>query len=80
MKYLLAIGVFLLAACSSSPDKVYYQLPMKAPEVQSATVMGKGQVWLQRITLADVLTSNGITYQTSDVAYQMPARIYGQVR
>ncbi|MCZ0180624.1 ABC-type transport auxiliary lipoprotein family protein, partial [Escherichia coli] len=54
---------------SSSPDKVYYQLPMKAPEVQSATVMGKGQVWLQRITLADVLTSNGITYQTSDVAY-----------
>ncbi|MTC75844.1 membrane integrity-associated transporter subunit PqiC [Providencia rettgeri] len=69
MRYLLAIGVFLLAACSSSPEKMYYQLPMKAPEVQSVAVMDKGQIWLQRITLADVLTSNGITYQTSDVAY-----------
>ncbi|MEX6399449.1 ABC-type transport auxiliary lipoprotein family protein [Providencia hangzhouensis] len=31
--------------------------------------MDKGQVWLQRIMLSDVLTSNGITYQTTDVSY-----------
>ncbi|VEB68035.1 ABC-type uncharacterized transport system, auxiliary component [Providencia rustigianii] len=69
MRYLLSIAVLLLAACSSTPEKMYYQLPMKAPEAQQAVVMGKGQVWLQRVTLSDVLTSNGITYQTSDVAY-----------
>ncbi|GAB1438256.1 membrane integrity-associated transporter subunit PqiC [Providencia sp.] len=69
MRYLLSIFVLLLAACSSTPEKKYYQLPIKAPQSQSAAVMDKGQVWLQRIMLSDVLTSNGITYQTTDVSY-----------
>ncbi|WOB89848.1 membrane integrity-associated transporter subunit PqiC [Providencia sp. PROV175] len=69
MRYLLSIFVLLLAACSSTPEKKYYQLPMKTPQTQSAEVMNKGQVWLQRIMLSDVLTSNGITYQTTDVSY-----------
>ncbi|OAT53680.1 membrane integrity-associated transporter subunit PqiC [Providencia heimbachae] len=69
MRYLLSIFVLMLAACSSVPEKKYYQLPMKAPVAQEASVMGKEQVWLQRIMLSDVLTTNGITYQTSDVSY-----------
>lgn len=70
MRYLLSIFVLMLAACSSTPDKMYYQLPVKSPVTQTATVMSEqNQIWLQRIMLADVLTSNGITYQTSDVSY-----------
>lgn len=69
MRYLISIFVLLLAACSSTPEKMYYQLPIHASETQSAAVMNKGQVWLQRIMLSDVLTSNGITYQTTDVSY-----------
>lgn len=70
MRYLLSILVLMLAACSSTPDKMYYQLPVKPPATQTATVMSEqNQVWLQRVMLADVLTSNGITYQTSDVSY-----------
>ncbi|MEQ4673614.1 membrane integrity-associated transporter subunit PqiC [Providencia vermicola] len=69
MRYLISIFVLLLAACSSTPEKMYYQLPIHASETQSVAVMNKGQVWLQRIMLSDVLTSNGITYQTTDVSY-----------
>lgn len=70
MRYLVSILVLMLAACSSTPEKMYYQLPVKAPATQTAVVMGQqNQVWLQRVMLADVLTSNGITYQTSDVSY-----------
>ncbi|EMF0916881.1 membrane integrity-associated transporter subunit PqiC [Providencia stuartii] len=70
MRYLISIFVLMLAACSSTPEKVYYQLPVKSPATQSTVVMGQqNQIWLQRIMLADVLTSNGITYQTSDVSY-----------
>lgn len=69
MKYFLSIFVLMLAACSSVPEKMYYQLPMNAPEVQSSVVMDKSQIWLQRIMLSDVLASNGITYQISDVSY-----------
>ena len=69
MRYLISIFVLLLAACSSTPEKMYYQLPINASKTQSAAVVDKGQVWLQRIMLSDVLTSNGITYQTTDVSY-----------
>ncbi|EKT58455.1 membrane integrity-associated transporter subunit PqiC [Providencia sneebia] len=70
MRYIVSILVLMLAACSSTPEKKYYQLPMKASAAQTATVMGqKNQIWLQRVMLSDVLTSNGITYQTSDVSY-----------
>ncbi|MGO2334711.1 membrane integrity-associated transporter subunit PqiC [Providencia sp.] len=69
MRYLLSLFVLMLAACSSVPEKMYYQLPMKSSKVQNVEVMSKNQVWLQRIMLSDVLTSNGITYQTSDVSY-----------
>lgn len=70
MRYLVSIFVLMLAACSSTPEKMYYQLPVKAPATQTAVVMGQqNQIWLQRVMLADVLTSNGITYQTSDVSY-----------
>ncbi len=44
---------------------------MKTPQTHPAEVMDKGQVWLQRIMLSDVLTSNGITYQTTDVSYNV---------
>ncbi len=41
MRYLLSIFVLLLAACSSTPEKKYYQLPMKTSDT-SAEVMDKG--------------------------------------
>ncbi|KPD01885.1 membrane integrity-associated transporter subunit PqiC [Moellerella wisconsensis] len=70
MRYLAFIAVFMLAACSNTPDKAYYQLPINATKIQEqANTTGRNQIWVQRITLSDMLAANGIAYQTTDVSY-----------
>ncbi|MCU6354773.1 membrane integrity-associated transporter subunit PqiC [Morganella morganii] len=79
-KALVFLGVFVLAGCSSTPVKQYYQLPVVAAadsssEQTSFRSTGSDnrhpQLWIQRITLGDVLGNAGIVYQTSDVEYNI---------
>ncbi len=70
MRYLAFIAVFMLAACSSVPEKAYYQLPINAtPATEQGRVAGSSQIWVQRISVSDMLASSGIAYQTTDVSY-----------
>lgn len=79
-KALAFLGVFVLAGCSSTPVKQYYQLPVvraadSSSEQTSFRSTGSDnrhpQLWIQRITLGDVLGNAGIVYQTSDVEYNI---------
>lgn len=61
----------LLSACSSTAPKVFYQLPA-APtpnRMSQADAATARTLWISHITLADVLSSSGLVYQTSDVRY-----------
>ncbi|TYL43638.1 membrane integrity-associated transporter subunit PqiC [Dickeya sp. ws52] len=61
--------VLLLGACSS-PQKVYYQLPVAVPNTHlSATSTDARQLWVAPVTLTDSLAGNGIVFQTSAVRY-----------
>ena len=72
MKYIIGIFVLMLTACSSQPNKAYYQLPIaaaqQAVESKIQTVQ-KSQIWVQPIRLSDMLVSAGIVYQTTDINY-----------
>lgn len=78
-KALAFLGVFVLAGCSSTPVKQYYQLPVVAADSSSEQTSFRStgsdnrypQLWIQRITLGDVLGNAGIVYQTSDVEYNI---------
>ncbi|OAT22887.1 putative lipoprotein [Proteus myxofaciens ATCC 19692] len=64
----------MLTACSSVPDKAYYQLPdvyQNDTANISTTIQSekKPQIWLQPVRLSDMLVSSGIVYQTSDINY-----------
>lgn len=61
----------LLSACSSTPSKVYYQLPSPLASVKtvSADAVTARTLWIPHITLTDVLSSSGLVYQTSEVRY-----------
>ncbi|WP_409307517.1 membrane integrity-associated transporter subunit PqiC [Pectobacterium sp. B1J-3] len=62
--------VLLLSACSSSPQKSYYQLPViPATETSHTAVSPSGQLWLEHVGVADYLGNQGVVYQTSDVQY-----------
>ncbi|MEK9497652.1 membrane integrity-associated transporter subunit PqiC [Photorhabdus sp. P32] len=70
MKRLALILVILISACSSQPEKTYYQLPVVTIASQkSATVQHDRQLWVQRVMLSDYLSSSGVVYQSSDVSY-----------
>ncbi|NKI73824.1 membrane integrity-associated transporter subunit PqiC [Dickeya sp. CFBP 2040] len=61
--------VWLLSACSS-PQKVYYQLPVVAQSSGLSVASAEGrQLWVAPVTLADSLAGNGILFQTSAVRY-----------
>ncbi|HCM63848.1 MAG TPA: membrane integrity-associated transporter subunit PqiC [Morganella sp. (in: Bacteria)] len=79
-KALAFLGIFVLAGCSSIPEKQYYQLPSVTSSQTDADQTGyrsstgdnrAPQLWIQRITLSDVLGNSGIVYQTSDVEYSI---------
>ncbi|MCW7547387.1 membrane integrity-associated transporter subunit PqiC [Photorhabdus sp. APURE] len=70
MKRLALILVIFISACSSQPEKTYYQLPVVTIASQkSATVQHDRQLWVQRVMLSDYLSSSGVVYQSSDVSY-----------
>ncbi|WP_066752364.1 membrane integrity-associated transporter subunit PqiC [Proteus myxofaciens] len=74
IKYIISMMILMLTACSSVPDKAYYQLPdvyQNDTANISTTIQSekKPQIWLQPVRLSDMLVSSGIVYQTSDINY-----------
>ena len=74
MKYIIGIAVLMLTACSSVPDKAYYQLPdvyqgANNKVVTTTESAKQDQIWIQPIHLSDMLVNTGIVYQTSDINY-----------
>ncbi|WP_035345890.1 MULTISPECIES: membrane integrity-associated transporter subunit PqiC [Dickeya] len=65
--------VLVLGACSS-PQKVFYQLPVPAVAQHShaSVTQAEGrQLWVAPVMLADALAGNGLVFQTSPVRYTM---------
>ncbi|MBS9431113.1 membrane integrity-associated transporter subunit PqiC [Photorhabdus hainanensis] len=70
MRRVALILVIFISACSSPPEKIYYQLPVVTIASQkSVTVQHDRQLWVQRVMLSDYLSSSGVVYQSSDVSY-----------
>lgn len=60
----------LLGACSSSPQKVYYQLPLETESATASVAPAAGRhLWVDSVALADYLSNSGIVFQTSEVRY-----------
>ncbi|EFE94250.1 membrane integrity-associated transporter subunit PqiC [Serratia odorifera] len=69
MKWIPVALALLLGACSSTPQKTYYQLPALAAPAQVSATTASRQLWLEHVSVADYLAQNGVVYQTNDVQY-----------
>ncbi|WP_061798010.1 membrane integrity-associated transporter subunit PqiC [Serratia ficaria] len=70
MKWIPVALALLLSACSSTPQKTYYQLPaLGASAQESGGAASTRQLWLEHVGVADYLAQNGVVYQTNDVQY-----------
>ncbi|NHB96998.1 membrane integrity-associated transporter subunit PqiC [Photorhabdus stackebrandtii] len=70
MRRLALTLIIFISACSSQPEKTYYQLPIvEITSQNSAVVQHDRQLWVQRVMLSDYLSSPGVVYQSSDVSY-----------
>lgn len=70
MKWIPVALLLFLSACSSTPQKTYYQLPaLGVPAQVSSNGVSARQLWLEHISVADYLAQNGVVYQTNDVRY-----------
>lgn len=70
--WMLGAAALLLSACSSQPQKSYYQLPIpvtSAAVVQAPVNSDTHQLWLERVNVADFLSALGVVYQTNDVQF-----------
>lgn len=77
MKWIPAALVALtLSACSSTPETVYYQIPVAAnsgaTQLQQ-TDASRPALWIDQVSVPDYLAGNGVVYQTSDVKYVIAA-------
>ncbi|BBQ84548.1 MULTISPECIES: membrane integrity-associated transporter subunit PqiC [Enterobacteriaceae] len=69
-KWLVIAAACLLAACSSTENKTYYQLPLATGTVQNgASSTGQRMLWIEQVNIPDFLAGSGVVYQTSDVQY-----------
>src|SRR6185437_7676659 len=69
MKWIPVALALVLSACSSTPQKTYYQLPALGVPTQVSGGETSRQLWLEHVTVADYLAQNGVVYQTNDVQY-----------
>ncbi|CAB1214496.1 membrane integrity-associated transporter subunit PqiC [Serratia liquefaciens] len=69
MKWIPVALALVLSACSSTPQKTYYQLPALGAPKQVSGGETSRQLWLEHVTVADYLAQNGVVYQTNDVQY-----------
>lgn len=68
-KWLVLVAVCLLAACSSTENKTYYQLPQATGTVQNSVSANQRLLWVEQVNIPDFLAGSGVVYQTSDVQY-----------
>ncbi|MFP5597759.1 membrane integrity-associated transporter subunit PqiC [Kluyvera sp. 142486] len=68
-KWLVLAAVCLLAACSSTENKTYYQLPQATGTVQNSASANQRLLWVEQVSIPDFLAGSGVVYQTSDVQY-----------
>ncbi|MGL5701428.1 MAG: membrane integrity-associated transporter subunit PqiC, partial [Kluyvera sp.] len=68
-KWLVLAAACLLAACSSSENKTYYQLPVATGTIQNSAHSGQRLLWVEQVNIPDFLAGSGVVYQTSDVQY-----------
>ncbi|AUH00474.1 hypothetical protein CWC46_12040 [Prodigiosinella confusarubida] len=62
--------ILLLSACSSAPQKVYYQIPVDVKDSAVSITPASGHyLEIRTVNLADYLSNSGIVFQTSDVRY-----------
>ncbi|OFS08986.1 membrane integrity-associated transporter subunit PqiC [Hafnia sp. HMSC23F03] len=70
--WMIGAAALLLSACSSQPQKNYYQLPVPTATtsvVHAPVESGAHQLWLERVNVADFLSALGVVYQTNDVQF-----------
>lgn len=68
-KWLVLAAACLLAACSSTENKTYYQLPQATGTVQNSASANQRLLWVEQVSIPDFLAGSGVVYQTSDVQY-----------
>ncbi|MFU0919501.1 membrane integrity-associated transporter subunit PqiC [Kluyvera sichuanensis] len=68
-KWLVLVAACLLAACSSTENKTYYQLPQATGTVQNSASANQRLLWVEQVNIPDFLAGSGVVYQTSDVQY-----------
>lgn len=68
-KWIVLAAVCLLAACSSTENKTYYQLPQATGTVQNSASSSQRLLWVEQVNIPDFLAGSGVVYQTSDVQY-----------
>lgn len=69
MKWIPVALALILSACSSQPQKTYYQLPALNTPAQVSATSASRQLWLEHVSVADYLAQSGVVYQTNDVQY-----------
>lgn len=68
-KWLVLAAACLLAACSTTENKTYYQLPIATGTVQNGASASQRMLWIEQVSIPDFLAGSGVVYQTSDVQY-----------
>ena len=68
-KWLVLVAACLLAACSSTENKTYYQLPQATGTVQNSASANQRLLWVEQVSIPDFLSGSGVVYKTSDVQY-----------
>nr|WP_092875150.1 membrane integrity-associated transporter subunit PqiC [Izhakiella capsodis] len=62
----------ILSACGNSLSPAYYQIPLTVSPVSAQlqnTTGASPALWVDRVTMPDYLSGNGVVYQTSSVKY-----------
>lgn len=68
-KWIPVVLALLLSACSSTPNKTYYQLPALGTPAQVSGTQASRKLWLEHVSVADFLAQSGVVYQTNDVQF-----------
>lgn len=70
IKWIPVALTLVLAACSSSPETTWYQLPAAQKNTAGSNMDARRPVvFVQHVAVPDYLTGNGLVYQSSDVRY-----------
>lgn len=69
-KGLLILIMLALSACSRTPETSYYHLPTNSFSHPVTTKTNTNDIlWVENVSLADILAGNGLVYQSSEVKY-----------